>query len=141
MITNKRLNKLKKELILSDYTCIIANDKEIIYKSNDKGILPLIKYLDSACNDNNLYIADKVIGRAAALLCIKAKIKYLYASTISTPAIKILRANHIFYQFDKETPFIKNRQKNGKCPMETISKGITSPDIMHNKIIEWLKSH
>ena len=106
---------------------------------SEKFIHKLAAELDGD-EDELLLLADKVIGKAAALLCLKAGIKIIYAGVISTPALEILKENCIPVGYGNEVTAIENRTKTGLCPMESLSRRVESPDVMYNKIIEWMSS-
>ena len=127
----------KKTLNNSELTCVIANKKEVIFKSNKKGVTPLMDFILENHNDE-FYLADKVIGKAAALLCLKAKIKHVFTTIISTPAIEIFKLNNISYEYIKEVPRIKNRDGSSLCPMESLSEGVSDSNIMFDKVYKWL---
>lgn len=75
-------------------------------------------------------IADKVIGKGAAALIVLGKMKEVYADVISSSALSVLRAAGIPTDFKEETPFIVNRDKTGRCPLETACKDLNTPEEM-----------
>lgn len=98
------------------------------YSSLARGIAPIIGPLEEDPDFfRDCYVADKVIGRAAALLLLKGGIKGLYAKVISTSAKEVL-AGKLELHFEQEVPRILNRAGNGYCPMETAMQGITDPE-------------
>ena len=127
----------KETLKNNNLTCVIANENEVIFKSNKKGVTPLMDYIIENHN-GEFYLADKVIGKAAALLCLKANIKHVFTTIISTPAIAIFKSNNISFEYIKEVPRIKNRDGTSLCPMESLSEGISDYNIMFDKIYKWL---
>ena len=64
------------------------------------------------------YIADKVVGKAAAALMILGGIKEVYTDTISLSALTLLRREHIPVEFECIVPYIQNPDKTGWCPLE-----------------------
>ena len=73
-------------------------------------------------------IADKVVGKAAALLMAYGKVKEVYTPTISTPALKVFKNHNIEIHYDKEVGRIINRKGDGLCPMETLCLNIENPE-------------
>lgn len=107
----------KEELALA-----IVKDSRIIFTSSGKGIKPLYTaYEEHKIELEGSSIADKVTGRAAAMLCAHAGIKQLKTKLISENAINILKETNIIYEYDKCAPFIENRDRTGMCPVETLS--------------------
>lgn len=137
------LNNLQEainELNLGQYTCVITQDNKVIFTSEKRGVAPLVDFIKKADLTKEYGLADKVIGKAAALLCIKANINNVYTRTISSAAKDIFDKSLILYYFDTEVDVIKNRTNTGLCPMEQLSEGVTSPDEMYKKVILWLDS-
>ena len=133
------LNEIGNTIKNSGYTCMIYKANELIFASEKRGVAPLIDFISTYGPDGDYSLADKVIGKAAALLCVKAGIRHVYAGVISEPALGIFNDHDISLAYDKVVPAIKNRTNTGLCPMEGLSKGVTDPEAMYGKIIEWLK--
>ncbi len=140
MNKNRVTDLIKHKLVSENLTCVISDNKEIIFTSKKRGVTPLIDFINSLKNKDNYYLADKVIGKAAALLCIKAGIMYVTTIVISTPAKIIFQKNAITFEFETEVSAISNRDNTGLCPMENLSNGIATPDEMYDKVVLWLAS-
>ena len=98
-------------------TCIVYKDN-IIYKSKDRGVKPLLELVNNNINVNGYNSIDKVIGKAATFLYIILGVNNIYAEIISEPAYKLLLENNVNIKYEVLVPFIINRAKNGRCPME-----------------------
>lgn len=107
-------------LLKQNHLTIIAQLKDNeIYQSQLRGIAPvLIKLQENELFFEDAIIVDKVVGRAAAMLFIKANVKHIYALTISQKAIAILDKYRMKYTYDSVCEFIENRTHTGMCPME-----------------------
>ncbi len=115
-------DNIKEMLIkqLETATLVIYKDKGI-KTYNEHNLDPLLIYLE----DNNFegtYIFDKVVGRAAAYLYVYGGADYVYANTISKPAIEILKKNHIKYEAKNIVKEIQNKTNSGLCPFEELTK-------------------
>ena len=75
----------------------------------------------------NTVLADKVIGKAAALLIIFGNIKVVYANVMSDCAKKILEENNVEVEYNRIVPYIMNRDGTDKCPMEKLIENIDDP--------------
>lgn len=73
-------------------------------------------------------VADRVIGRGAALPLVKGKAKEVYAEVISSGALSVLRTAGMNVTFGKEVAHIINRAGTGICPVEQLTAGTSSPD-------------
>lgn len=111
------INQLK-EYVKEDVVCAVYNG-ETLLTSNLKGIRPWIKWLRE-CPEllENAIVVDKVIGKAAAMLMVVAKIKSVYTPIISEQALEYLNTQTIDFDYDQTVAFISNVDQNGLCPME-----------------------
>ncbi|SCG81628.1 hypothetical protein DW1_0007 [Proteiniborus sp. DW1] len=135
----KDLELAKESLIQRDLTIAIAKEDKIIFTSTDKGIKPIYTAVLELKEDlRGASIADRVIGRAAAILCKYAGIRKLYTKLISDEAIKILENGSISFFYDESSPYIKNRDKTDMCPVEKLSQEVESPEELIQKISEFL---
>lgn len=112
------LDRAKKLLRETDSTCIALIGEES-YLSKERGISPILNQLEK--NEQffkGAIVADKVVGKSAAMLYKKAQIHSLYASIISEHALRALKDTGIIVTYEKVVPYIINRQGDGMCPME-----------------------
>ena len=120
-------------------TCIIYNDKKC-YKSKARGVKPLLELVNNNINVNGYNSIDKVIGKAAAFLYIILGVDNIYAEIISEPAYSLLLEYNVSIKYKTLVPFIVNREKNGRCPMEDAVLDINDKDealvIINRKILE-----
>lgn len=123
------INDLKDILLKENHTLVIYKNNASVITSNDRGVNSLIKLIkkDKSQLSGSL-IADKVIGKAAALLMIYAGVKEIYAPIISKPALQTLLKHNVKVYYDKEVERIINRKSDGLCPMETLCLDIEKPD-------------
>jgi hypothetical protein len=72
-------------------------------------------------------LADSVVGRAAALLCVYSGIASVYGSRMSEGALSILKARGIHQEFGELVPRILNRKMKDVCPFDKAVSGIEDP--------------
>ncbi len=110
-------------------TFVCKNGKKV-FKSEKRGVAPVVELLETDPDMlKGAYVADKVIGKAAALLLIKGGIKTLYTDVISEKAIKVLENyGKISVSYKTKVPYIVNRTKDGMCPMEKATYDIEEPE-------------
>ena len=111
------LNKAKSILIDNNNKLVIINNSNII-TSDDRGVKALLDLLDRETELSGAYAADRVVGKAAAMIYCQLGIRALYASVISEGARDILIENGITLEFEEVVPYIVNRSGDGMCPME-----------------------
>ncbi|MEG1791813.1 MAG: DUF1893 domain-containing protein [Clostridia bacterium] len=115
-----------KELLLK-YSCIVVKeDKTFTY--SESGILPLLIQLDENGGLSNAYVADRVIGKAAALLMVYGGVREVYTRVISKYAKDVFVTHEIKYEADLEVSYIENRAGDGQCPMERLCLNLLNPD-------------
>ena len=141
-MTNIKVNleKAKEILLKNKFTFVLLKDGEILKTSCKKGVIPFIEIIHE--NDQileNAIIADKVIGKAAALLAAGYKVKAIYSDVMSQQAREVLEYNSIFYLFDRCVDYIKNRDKSCQCPMEKLTENINDPKIAYHRILEYYR--
>mgnify|MGYP003556285840 CR=1 FL=1 len=125
---NKDLNYIKELLLKDNHSIVILKKDASIVTSDDRGVFPLINLLEEdQLQLQDSIIADKVIGKAAALLMIYGGVKEVYSPVISTPAIKVFYSHNVNIYYDKEVERIINRKGDGLCPMETLCIDIDNP--------------
>lgn len=100
------------------YTCVLCKG-DTIYSSKDRGVKPLLGLLDDGIDVKGFSAADKVVGKAAALLYLLLGVETVYAGVISQAAKKPLEMNGVGVVFDTCVEAIRNRDNTGFCPMET----------------------
>ncbi|WP_394010993.1 DUF1893 domain-containing protein [Anaerococcus cruorum] len=131
------LDLAKTTLLENSYSIVVVKENKVVNTSNKNGLMPI---LDLYNNDKSLLkeasVADKVIGKAAALLLIEAGIKELYTDLISENAISILDDTNIKYIYKTKVKEIRNRDNTGRCPMEELSLASANADELLAKIKE-----
>lgn len=121
------LEKAKEILAQSGSTCVLCRG-DIIYKSSDRGILPLLNWLDGDEDTWACSAADKVVGKGAALLYCLLGVRRVHGNVMSVSAVKILRKNGVEAYWDTLAESIRNRAGTGLCPMEQATLDIEEPE-------------
>lgn len=73
-------------------------------------------------------VADRVIGRGAALLLVLGGVAKVYAKVISSGALEVLRRAGVEVAYGESVPCIINRAGTGVCPVEQLTAATSSPD-------------
>lgn len=120
------IEKAKSLLKSGGYTCVLCSEDKV-YTSTERGVKPLLAWIDGGTDMSGFSAADKVVGKAAAFLYVILGVKAVYAGVISEPAEKVLTENGIAVEYGTLTDAIRNRAGTGFCPMETAVKNISEP--------------
>lgn len=138
MIPNK--DKAIKILTEENYSCVILKDKQEPICSKAFGIKPLMEQLRVSKNAfKNAIIADRIVGKAAALLAILGGATYVYGSIMSETAIVVFEEQNIPFSYGRKVPFIKNRSGDDRCPMEKTVETISDPTIAFDALEETIR--
>ena len=121
------LKQAKALLAEGSYTCVLCKDG-ITYHSTQRGVRPLLDWLDSGTDLMGFSAADKVVGRGAAFLYRLLGVRCVHGNVMSVDAVKVLRAGGVEVSWGTLTESIQNRQKNGTCPIELATRNIQEPE-------------
>ena len=120
------IEKAKALLLEDGYTCVLIKG-DAVHTSTERGVKPLLGWLDGGICFKDFSAADKVVGKAAAYLYVLLGVGALYAKIISTEAIKVLEEHRIDVSYETQVKMIRNRDNTGFCPMEQSVIGARSP--------------
>lgn len=135
------LIELNKTLLSGNHTIVVKKDDKV-FTSSDRGVKPLLHLLEDEKGFlDGASVADKVIGKAAALLMVLGGIKEVHTNVISEPAVEVFEKHHIPYFYEEKVKRIINRKGDGLCPMETLCIDVEEPSEAFEKIKEWLEKH
>ena len=127
------LDDVKGFLSQGKYTCVIQTP-QAVYTSTERGVKPLVKWLESGENFSGGYAADKVVGKGAAFLYARLNVQAVYANVISVSAVQVLQTHGIAIEYDKLVDYIINRKGDGICPFEETVLSINDADAAYTAI-------
>lgn len=111
------LTLARARLLDGTYTCVLKSDERLM-TSTERGVKPLLDWLDAGVSLSDFSAADRVVGNGAAFLYVLLGIKELYAHVLSRTALQTLEHYQIRVHFGTLVDAIQNRQKTGNCPIE-----------------------
>ena len=111
----------KEMLSRGGYTLVVCSGGRV-FVSEDKGIKPLLGLVKSQDDWSGAYAADKIVGKAAAMLYTLLGVKAVFAEVLSEKAKEIFEKIGIEFEYNTLTENIINRQGTGLCPMEEAVK-------------------
>jgi len=132
------LDLAKKELKVN-VNIAFAKDGKIIFCNSDDGIrgfISAIKEFGEKLNGSS--VADRIAGRAVALLCIHVGIKSVFAEVMSDGCRDVLQKGGVAFKYGRLVNKILSKYKNDVCPLERLVLKIENPQIAFEKLDEFL---
>lgn len=114
----------RSHLDSGNYTCVVCRGDEVRF-ATQRGVKPLLNWLDEGADLSGFSAADKVVGRATAFLYCLLGVTVVYANVMSRPAAQVLRDAGIEARWGKLVEGIINRRGTGPCPFEETVMDIT----------------
>ena len=135
---NTDISNAKAILSQENCTCVLCKGEKV-FRSNRRGVAPLLEFLNSGEDFQGFSAADKVVGKATAFLYCLLGIQTLYARVLSVPAMQVLQQYGISFSYDCLVEGIRNRENTGPCPMEKATRDAKTPEEALSAIIQTLK--
>lgn len=122
------MNDLERAKInLNSHSICLCKNLTCLY-SDLKGIAPILDFIDKGIDLKGYSVADKFVGKAAAILFAKAGIKEVFARIISIEATRILVKFNISFEYETLTEKIISHDGVSICPMEKLVMNIDDPN-------------
>jgi hypothetical protein len=134
------MEELKKHLEREDVRGVVRAANGEIREFHRQGVIDLFTLLTKEPQMLlGAQIADRVIGRGAALLMVKGRVQEVFAYVISKQALDILQQAGIPTTYATLQPYIINRAGTDICPVEKLTASTDDPDEAYELIKEFLK--
>jgi len=140
-VRDRDLELAKLKLKERDLTLVMVREGKIIFETKSQGVsgfLQAIEKLGKRLVASS--VADKIVGAAAAMLCIYSGVSSVFAVTISEEGIRVLKDNDIIYKFENRVSNILNHDKTDICPFEKLAIGSRDPKEAYTKLKSFAKS-
>lgn len=135
-----RYQQLYADFVASADTLRVYKGDSLVFNSTEDRLLPLLEYIRALAESyTDVVIFDRIVGRAAALLCIKARSRTVFSPLGSRFAAEAFEQYGIEYYLEQIVPFITTADKTDMCPMEKLSLG-KSPEEFYHAVIHRLSS-
>jgi hypothetical protein len=127
-IARHRLNEMS--LALS-----VVKDGNIVLEAREHGISSILATIDTSCGKfHEASVADRVVGKAIAMLYVHAGVKATYATTLSKMAKQVLEEAAIFVEWTNLTENILNLERTDLCPFEKAVVRIRNPKTAYKRL-------
>ncbi|MEW5935408.1 MAG: DUF1893 domain-containing protein, partial [Bacillota bacterium] len=113
------LELAKGEIAGGTASVALACRGRLLGRAEGNGLLPLVELLDrlgwapergAGIWPAPPVLADRVVGKAAALLAAQAGVRAVWGRVVSTPAGETLRGRGIHVEGEEMVPFVQGRQ-------------------------------
>lgn len=115
-----------RTLLEKGASVVVARAGVVVAQASGRGIGPLLS-LYEANRLAEAFVCDKVIGRAAAAVCVAGGARAVFATLMSAGAAAFFQANGVSATAERIVPQIANRTQTGACPMECAVEGLDDP--------------
>ncbi|MDM8271117.1 DUF1893 domain-containing protein [Thermophilibacter provencensis] len=114
-------------LIANKGATLVAVRGDEIYTCTERGVKPLLKWVLDHKSLRGFSVADKVVGKAPALLYAILGPEAVFSPVMSWTGRAVLLASGIATSYDLLVPHISNRSRTGQCPMEDTVANVWEP--------------
>ncbi len=129
------LKVAKQRLQEKKLSLVFIKDSQVIFETNIEGLRGFLQAIENLNGKlHGASVADKTVGKAAALLCAYAKAKAVFAVTMSRSGLEVLEASGIRCEYSHLVPTILDRRKADRCPFEKLVETTTYPKEAYEKI-------
>ncbi len=115
-----------RALLEKGASVVIARAGVVVAQASGRGIGPLLS-LYEAKRLAGAVVCDKVIGRAAAAICVAGGVQTAFATLMSAGAAAFLKDRGVSAAAEQIVPQIANRTRTGICPMECAVADLDDP--------------
>lgn len=123
------LETAKTQLDREQLTLAIVKNGKTLYETQFHRISGFLNAIDQqGKNLEGACVADKVVGKAVALLCVYAEVKAVYAETLSIAGKIVLENKSIAIEWKELVDVILDDTKQDICPFEKEAATVSSPE-------------
>jgi len=135
IINMKDLETAKKALTERQLTLCVVKEGFIIFESKTHGVSGFMEAVEEFKSRlDGASVADRVVGKAIALLCVYVNARAIYAATISNAAKALLDGSSVYLEWDSLVENILSADRSKTCPFEQLVDRITDPADAYRKL-------
>lgn len=120
--------ELARALLVADpeATLVAVRGDEVI-RCTERGIKSLLAWVREGRDLTGFSVADKVVGKAPALLYAVLGPAAVFSPVMSWTGRAVLLCAGIATSYDELVPHIQNRARDGQCPMDDAVTDVFDP--------------
>jgi hypothetical protein len=128
------LDIAKTELYRNNLTLAIVKNGAVVYSTKSHRISGFLEAIEKCGPDlQGASMADLVVGKAVALLCVYAGIREVFAGVLSRKAMAVLKQNNVVFSWNEVVDNVLDTNKSETCPFEKAAKEISDPQKAYPK--------
>ena len=127
------MSRYLEQLVNSENSLMVFKVDELVFSSSGRGIAPLVEAIDTVSREGlaGVTTADRVVGKAAALLNLYIGASEVHAGVISSGAKELLSEYGVGYEFLEDTDVVKAKDGVVFCPFEKLVWDVSDPEEAH----------
>lgn len=132
---NPDIRLAKRRLHENNLNLVIVKRERIVFETGAHGIGGFLLAIEKLGKKMvGSAVADRIVGRAAALLCAYGEVASVFAVTISEDGMQILRENAISYEYENRVSNILSYDRTDICPFEKLAADLRNPKEAYAKL-------
>ncbi|MGB9714103.1 MAG: hypothetical protein C0193_01075 [Candidatus Bathyarchaeota archaeon] len=134
-MTLQDLETAKRRLKEGNLTLSIVKNGKVLFETVSHGVSGFLEAIEKCGSSlERASAADRIVGKAIALLCVYARIKAVYAVTLSKKAKVVLEENSIYHRWENLVENILGVDGKSVCPFEKLADEIPNPKEAYKKL-------
>lgn len=110
------------------WNLVIVKKGQVLFGSRESGIAPFFQAVQSIGKGlHNAAVADRIVGLAVAMLCLHARITWVYADVASDAALEMLKKRGVSADSKNTVSHISNYDGTDLCPFEKLAGSCQKP--------------
>jgi formylmethanofuran dehydrogenase subunit E len=136
--TKRDFRIAKNRLTNRNLTLCIVKGGKILFESRSHGVTSFLTAVQEyKGNLEKSCVADKIVGKAVALLCVHFKIGAVFAETLSRPAKTMFERCSFCFEYGHLVENVLDQQKMSLCPFERLVRNVTDPGDAYEKLVNY----
>ncbi len=121
--------ELAKQIFQQDSAAfVLVKNGCVLAQGTRDGIGELLAAVDTlGAETHGASLADKIVGKAVAMVAASANLRAIYSPLASEAAQQVLLRHQILLTADRLVPLILNKRGDGPCPMERLTLPLENP--------------
>lgn len=122
------LELAKQVLAVGGYAFVLVKNGQLLATGTHKGAGELLDAVTELGGSvRGAALADKVVGKAVAMVAVYAGLSAVWTPLGSEAATQVMREHGVPFEMEQTVPLIRNNRDDGPCPMERLTMPFEMP--------------